>query len=177
MPNRRDVLNFGASLATVVALPAKAASGLPVEGSMPPLTGAVNWLNSAPLSPEDLRGKVVLVDFWTYSCINCLHALPHVRSWHEKYRDKGLVVVGVHTPEFGYEKNVASVKKALADLGVTFPVAMDNDYVIWRAFNNRYWPAHYFVDAQGRIRFHHYGEGEYEHSERVIQQLLLEAAG
>ncbi|HWK61571.1 MAG TPA: cytochrome c biogenesis protein DipZ [Eoetvoesiella sp.] len=151
------------------------ASSLPVEGLMPSLDGAVQWLNSPPLSSKDLRGKVVLIDFWTYSCINCLRTLPYVRAWADKYRDQGLVVIGVHAPEFAFERNVANVKKAVADLGVDYPVAIDNNYAIWKAFNNQYWPAHYFVDAQGRIRFHHFGEGGYDKSERVIQQLLAEA--
>jgi thiol-disulfide isomerase/thioredoxin len=148
---------------------------LPVEGALPPLSGAVQWLNSAPLTAESLEGKVVLVDFWTYSCINCLRTLPYVRAWAEKYRAQGLVVIGVHAPEFAFEKNVDNVRKAVADLRITYPVAIDNDYAIWRAFSNEYWPAHYFIDAQGRIRHHHFGEGEYEESEHVIQQLLAEA--
>ena len=148
---------------------------LPDEGAVPPLTGAVEWLNSPPLTAEQLRGKVVLVDFWTFGCINCRNALPYVREWHRKYKDQGLVVVGVHAPEFAYEKNINNVKRALKDLGIEFPVAVDNNFVIWRAFNNNYWPANYFVDAQGRVRFHHFGEGEYEKSEQVIQQLLEEA--
>ena len=147
---------------------------LPVEGQIPSLAGAVQWLNSEPLTAEALQGKVVLVDFWTYSCINCLRALPYVKSWAEKYKDQGLVVIGVHAPEFAFEKDPANVKKAVADLGVTYPVALDNDYKIWRAFNNHYWPAHYFIDASGRIRHHHFGEGEYEESEKVIRQLLAE---
>lgn len=148
---------------------------LPVEGNVPPFTGAVEWLNSPPLTVEQLRGKVVLVDFWTFGCINCRNALPYVREWERKYRDQGLVVIGVHSPEFAYEKNIRNVKKALVDLGISFPVAVDNNFAIWRAFGNNYWPAHYFVDAKGRIRFHHFGEGEYEKSEQVIQQLLQEA--
>ncbi|MEJ8821279.1 cytochrome c biogenesis protein DipZ [Variovorax humicola] len=152
-----------------------AAGGLPVEGAMPSLAGAVQWLNSAPLTAEQLRGKVVLVDFWTYSCINCLRALPYVRAWSDKYKDKGLIVIGVHAPEFAFEKNVDNVRKAVKDLKVDYPVAIDNDYAIWRAFNNEYWPAHYFIDAKGNIRHHHFGEGEYVESERVIQQLLAEA--
>jgi cytochrome c biogenesis protein CcdA/thiol-disulfide isomerase/thioredoxin len=151
------------------------AAGLPVEGRAPSLAGAVEWLNSPPLSVEGLKGKVVLVDFWTYSCINCLRALPYVRAWAEKYRDQGLVVIGVHAPEFAFEKDPANVKRAVADLGLTYPVAIDNNYAIWRAFDNHYWPAHYFIDAQGRIRHHHFGEGDYEGSEKVIQQLLAEA--
>ena len=148
---------------------------LPIEGAMPPLTGAVEWLNSPPLTREDLKGKVVLIDFWTYSCINCLRAIPYVRAWAEKYKDHGLVVIGVHAPEFAFEKNIKNVRSAVADLKIDYPVAIDNDYAIWRAFNNQYWPAHYFIDAEGRIRHHHFGEGDYAESERVIQQLLAEA--
>jgi cytochrome c biogenesis protein CcdA/thiol-disulfide isomerase/thioredoxin len=148
---------------------------LPVEGTLPSLDGAVEWLNSKPLTAEALRGKVVLVDFWTYSCINCLRTIPYVRAWAQKYKDDGLVVIGVHTPEFAFEKQPANVRKALADLKIDYPVAIDNNYSIWRAFNNMYWPAHYFIDAQGRIRHHHFGEGEYAKSEEVIRQLLREA--
>lgn len=149
---------------------------LPVEGMMPPLTGATEWINSPPLTAEQLRGKVVLVDFWTYSCINCVRAIPYVRAWDEKYRGQGLVVIGVHTPEFAFEKSSANVRDAVRRFGIAYPVAMDNDYAVWRAFRNQYWPAHYFIDAQGRIRHHHFGEGDYDGSERVIQQ-LLKAAG
>jgi len=148
---------------------------LPVEGQLPPLDGAVQWLNSPPLDAQALKGKVVLVDFWTYSCINCLRSLPYVKAWADKYRDQGLVVIGVHAPEFAFERNVDNVTKAMKDLGIHYPVAIDNEFKIWRAFNNEYWPAHYFADAQGRIRYHHFGEGEYAESERVIQQLLREA--
>jgi len=148
---------------------------LPVEGQLPPLTGAVQWLNSPALDAQALKGKVVLVDFWTYSCINCLRTLPYVKAWAEKYRDQGLVVIGVHAPEFAFERDVGNVTKAMKELGINYPVAIDNDYRIWRAFNNEYWPAHYFADAQGRIRYHHFGEGDYAESERVIQQLLREA--
>ncbi|MDR6916353.1 cytochrome c biogenesis protein CcdA/thiol-disulfide isomerase/thioredoxin [Pseudomonas sp. 3296] len=153
----------------------KASGALPIEGHLPALDGAVQWLNSAPLTAQALKGKVVLVDFWTYSCINCLRTLPYVKAWAEKYRDQGLVVIGVHAPEFAFERDVGNVTKAMKDLGINYPVAIDNDYKIWRAFNNEYWPAHYFADAQGRIRYHHFGEGEYAESERVIQQLLREA--
>jgi cytochrome c biogenesis protein CcdA/thiol-disulfide isomerase/thioredoxin len=148
---------------------------LPVEGDLPSLAGATEWLNSLPLSAEALKGKVVVVDFWTYSCINCLRSIPYVRAWAEKYKDQGLVVIGVHAPEFAFERNIGNVKKAVSDLGITYPVAVDNEYAIWRAFGNQYWPAHYFVDAAGHIRHHHFGEGEYDESERVIQQLLAEA--
>ena len=155
--------------------PGAADSALGVEGRLPSLAGAVQWLNSDPLTPEALRGKVVLIDFWTYSCINCLRAIPYVRAWDAKYRDQGLVVIGVHAPEFAFEKNVANVRKASADLQIRYPIAIDNNYAIWRAFDNRYWPAHYFIDAEGRVRHHHFGEGAYDESERVIQQLLAEA--
>ena len=154
---------------------AGSAMGLSSEGSLPPLDGAAQWLNSPPLTKAALEGKVVLVDFWTYTCINCLRTLPYVRAWAEKYGRDGLVVVGVHTPEFAFEKDLGNVRKAVADLGIRYPVAVDNDYSIWRAFGNQYWPAHYFVDAQGRIRHHHFGEGDYQESERILQQLLAEA--
>lgn len=148
---------------------------LPVEREMPSLSGATQWINSPPLSKEELKGKVVLVDFWTYSCINCLRSLPYVNQWAEKYKDKGLVVIGVHTPEFAFEKNADNVKQAVKDLKISYPVAMDNNYAIWGVFNNSYWPAHYFIDAKGRIRYHHFGEGEYDLSEKVIRSLLIEA--
>jgi len=144
------------------------------EGPMPDLSGAVGWINSPALSSKSLRGKVVVIDFWTYSCINCLRALPYVEGWAEKYKDSGLVVIGVHTPEFAFEKERANVEKAVRDLKISYPVAIDSDYKIWQAFNNQYWPAHYFIDGKGRIRYHHFGEGEYDESERVIQQLLKE---
>jgi cytochrome c biogenesis protein CcdA/thiol-disulfide isomerase/thioredoxin len=154
---------------------AQATDALPVEGMLPSLNGAVEWLNSAPLTAQQLKGKVVLIDFWTYSCINCLRSLPYTKAWAEKYRDQGLVVIGVHAPEFAFERNVNNVRKAVKDQGINFPVAVDNNYAIWRAFNNQYWPAHYFIDAKGQIRHHHFGEGEYARSEQVIQQLLEEA--
>ena len=150
-------------------------AALPVEGQMPSLDGAIEWINSAPLATRELRGKVVLVDFWTYSCINCLRSLPYVRAWAEKYKAQGLVVIGVHAPEFAFEKQLPNVRQAVKDLHVDYPVAVDNDWTIWRAFKNNYWPAHYFIDAQGRVRHHHYGEGDYDVSETVIQQLLREA--
>ena len=162
----------------VMMMKAKSAAqteALPVEGPLPMLSGAVEWLNSPPLTAEGLKGKVVLVDFWTYSCINCLRAIPYVRAWAEKYKDQGLVVIGVHAPEFAFEKNIGNVKKAVSDLKIDYPVAIDNDYAIWKAFNNDYWPAHYFIDAEGRIRHHHFGEGDYEELEKVIQHLLAEA--
>jgi len=144
------------------------------EGEMPDLGGAIAWLNSPPLSRKALHGKVVLVDFWTYSCINCLRSLPYVEAWANKYKDAGLVVIGVHTPEFAFEKDRANVEKAVRDLKITYPVAIDSDYNVWRAFNNEYWPADYFIDGQGRIRHHFFGEGDYAGSERIIQQLLKE---
>jgi cytochrome c biogenesis protein CcdA/thiol-disulfide isomerase/thioredoxin len=144
------------------------------EGPMPDLNGAIAWINSPPLTRDSLRGKVVMIDFWTYSCINCLRTLPYVEAWAAKYKDAGLVVIGVHTPEFAFEKDEGNVEKAVRDLKVTYPVAIDSDYKIWQAFNNEYWPAHYFIDGKGRIRYHHFGEGQYDESERVIQQLLKE---
>jgi cytochrome c biogenesis protein CcdA/thiol-disulfide isomerase/thioredoxin len=153
----------------------KAGEPLPVEGTMPSLDGATQWLNSAPLTAASLHGKVVLVDFWTYSCINCIRALPYVRAWAEKYKDHGLVVIGVHSPEFAFEKDPGNVRDAVKKFDIAYPVALDNDYTIWKAFSNEYWPAHYFIDAKGQIRHHHFGEGEYEQSEDVIRQLLTEA--
>jgi thiol-disulfide isomerase/thioredoxin len=148
---------------------------LPIEGELPSLGGANEWLNSPPLTAAGLRGKVVLVNFWTYTCINWLRTLPYIRAWAEKYKDHGLVVFGVHTPEFTIEKNVDNVRRAAKDMRVGYPIAIDNDYAVWRVFNNHYWPAAYFVDAQGRIRHHQFGEGDYERSEMIIQQLLAEA--
>ena len=150
-------------------------SDLPVEGAAPSLDGAVTWLNSEPLTTAQLRGKVVLVDFWTYSCINCIRTIPYVRAWAEKYKDQGLVVIGVHAPEFAFEKNVDNVKKAIADFKIGYPVAIDNDYRIWRAFENNYWPAHYLIDAKGQVRYQHFGEGNYRQTEQAIQDLLREA--
>jgi hypothetical protein len=152
-----------------------AVSRLPVEGDMPPLAGANGWLNSQPLRTRDLRGKVVLIDFWTYTCINWRRQLPYVRAWAGKYKDQGLVTIGVHTPEFSFEKNLENVRQAVKETRVDYPIAIDSDYAIWRAFNNAYWPALYLVDAQGRIRHHVFGEGEYEQSEQIIQELLNEA--
>jgi len=152
-----------------------AAVRLPIEGKMASLSSATEWLNSQPLTVAGLRGKVVLVDFWTYSCINWLRTLPYVRAWAEKYKDQGLVMIGVHSPEFEFEKSIDNVRRAAKDLRVEYPIAVDSDHGIWRAFKNAYWPALYFVDAQGRIRHHQFGEGAYEQSERTIQQLLAEA--
>ncbi|TBY79118.1 cytochrome c biogenesis protein DipZ [Rhizobium leguminosarum bv. viciae] len=150
-------------------------SDLPVEGPAPSLDGAVEWLNSEPLTTEQLRGKVVLVDFWTYSCINCIRTIPYVRAWAEKYAAQGLVVIGVHAPEFAFEKKIDNVKKAIGDFQIGYPVAIDNDYGIWRAFENSYWPAAYLIDAKGQIRYHHFGEGNYNRTEKAIQDLLREA--
>jgi cytochrome c biogenesis protein CcdA/thiol-disulfide isomerase/thioredoxin len=148
---------------------------LPVEGALPPLDGLGPWFNSPPLDLARLKGKVVVIDFWTYSCINCLRSIPYVKAWDEKYRKDGLVVIGVHAPEFAFEREPGNVAKAIQDLGIRYPVALDNGYNLWRALKNNYWPAHYFVDAQGRVRYHHFGEGDYAMSERVIRQLLAEA--
>jgi thiol-disulfide isomerase/thioredoxin len=148
---------------------------LPVEGELPSLAGATEWLNSPPLTSNGLRGRVVVVNFWTYTCINWLRQLPYVRAWAEAYHGQGLVVVGAHTPEFGFEHEADNVRRAVKDMGITYPVAIDSDYAIWRAFGNNYWPALYFADSQGQVRYHHFGEGEYEQSEMIIQQLLAEA--
>ncbi len=148
---------------------------LPIEGELPSLVGATTWLNSQPLTVDGLRGKAVLINFWTYTCINWLRQLPYVRAWAEKYKDQGLTVIGVHTPEFEFEKNIDNVRQASTEMKIDYPIAVDNDYAVWRAFGNRYWPALYFIDTQGRIRHHQFGEGKYEQSERVIQQLLSES--
>jgi cytochrome c biogenesis protein CcdA/thiol-disulfide isomerase/thioredoxin len=148
---------------------------LPSLGTLPTLDGLGPWFNSRPLTNQQLRGKVVLIDFWTYSCINCLRALPYVKAWDTKYRKDGLVIIGIHAPEFAFERDPANVAKAVQDLGVRYPVALDNQYRLWNALKNQYWPAHYFVDAEGRVRYFHHGEGEYAMSERVIRQLLAEA--
>jgi thiol-disulfide isomerase/thioredoxin len=148
---------------------------VPLEGTLPSLEIATTWLNSQPLSTAELCGKVVLIDFWTYTCINWLRSLPYVRAWAEKYQEHGLVVIGVHTPEFAFEHDIENVRQAARDRRISYPIAIDNDYAIWRAFANHYWPALYFVDAQGHLRHHHFGEGEYEQSERVLQHLLAEA--
>jgi thiol-disulfide isomerase/thioredoxin len=166
-------LLIAAALAGATGDTARAA--LPVEGELPSLGGATGWLNSPPLTADALRGKVVLVDFWTYTCINWRRAQPYVRAWADKYRDKGLVMIGVHAPEFPFEKDAGNVGWAVKDMKIDYPVAMDNDFAIWRAFDNAYWPALYFVDAKGQIRHHKFGEGGYEESERVIHQLLAEA--
>ncbi|MFL5496986.1 MAG: thioredoxin family protein [Gemmatimonadaceae bacterium] len=145
------------------------------EGALPSLDGATQWLNSPPLTPAGLRGKVVLVDFWTYTCVNWLRTLPYVRAWGEKYRDQGLVVIGVHTPEFPFEKNLDNVRWAAKEMDVNYPIAVDSDYSVWRAFDNNYWPAVYVADANGRVRYHHFGEGAYDETEKVIQRLLGES--
>ncbi len=168
-------MTSGPSMSMTARPPAGAMPALGVEGGLPELDGATAWLNSPPLTKQGLRGKVVLIDFWTYSCINCLRAIPYVRAWAEKYKDKGLVVIGVHTPEFAFERNIDNVKQAMRELKIQYPVAIDNNFAIWRAFDNQYWPAHYFIDAEGKIRHHHFGEGKYDESEGVIRQLLAEA--
>ena len=157
---------------TAMEMPAQAQQSV---GELSSLSSATEWLNSQPLTAANLRGKVVLIDVWTYTCINWLRTVPYVRAWAAKYKDQGLVVIGVHTPEFGFEKNIDNVRRATEAMGLTFPIAVDNDYAIWRGFKNQYWPALYFVDAQGRTRHHQFGEGEYEQSEKFIQKLLKEA--
>ena len=150
------------------------ASGAGDEGALPDLSGATAWLNSPPLSQGELRGKVVLVNFWTYSCINSLRELPYMKAWAAKYKDAGLVVMGVHSPEFGFEKDLANVEEAVSSLKVSYPVPIDSAHSIWRAFDNEYWPADYFIDGKGRVRYHHFGEGEYVESARIIRELLKE---
>ena len=175
-PSASQVATPGFGLvSTASAAPATPASGLPVEGRLPPLDGAVEWVNSAPLTTDQLRGKVTLVYFWTYSCINCIRTLPYLRAWADKYKDQGLTVVGVHTPEFAFEKVPENVRRAISGFRIGFPVAVDSNHRIWNAFQNSYWPAAYFVDAHGNIRHHQFGEGDYATSERVIQALLAEA--
>jgi len=148
---------------------------LPIEGDLPSFGPAREWLNSTPLSPAGLRGKVVLIDIWNYSCINWIRQLPYVRAWAEKYKDRGLVVIGVHSPEFDFETNIDNVRRAVKAMGVTYPIVLDSDHGIWRALDNEAWPALYFVDANGHIRHHYYGEGAYDQSEQILQQLLAEA--
>jgi thiol-disulfide isomerase/thioredoxin len=154
----------------------RVAAQLPTEGNMPSLDDATAWINSPPLTANGLRGKVAVVNFCTYSCINWLRSLPYVRAWDEKYKNQGLVVVGVHSPEFGFEKDLNNVRRALKDMRIDYPVAVDNDHAVWRAFSNNYWPALYFVDARGNIRHHKFGEGDYEQSELIVQRLLAEPA-
>jgi len=172
----------GSVAATLMAVSAAGAaepfrSKLPVEGTAPGFDGAVTWLNSAPLSSKQLRGKVVLVDFWTYSCINCIRTVPYVRAWASKYRDQGLAVVGVHTPEFKFEQDLSNVNAAVGRFQIDFPIAVDSNQTIWQAWGNRYWPAYYLVDANGKIRYKQFGEGNYDKMERAIQSLLAEASG
>jgi thiol-disulfide isomerase/thioredoxin len=152
-----------------------AAAQLTIEGKLPSFDGATGWLNSQPLPAAGLRGKVVLVDFWTFTCVNWLRTLPYLRAWNARYKDRGLVVIGAHTPEFSVEHEIENIRRAAQQMRVDYPIAVDNDYAVWRAFDNAYWPAVYIADAQGRIRYHHFGEGEYEQTEKVIQQLLREA--
>jgi thiol-disulfide isomerase/thioredoxin len=179
---RRFVATAASALAAVqfgIAGCANAQAGadvrLPAEGSFPSLGGATGWLNSQPMTPASLRRKVVLIDFWTYTCVNWRRTLPYVRAWAARYKDHGLVVIGVHTPEFSFEHNLDNVRWAIQDMNIDYPVAIDNNYAIWNAFNNEYWPALYFIDAKGRIRHHQFGEGKYQQSELTLQQLLTEA--
>ena len=172
--NRRALLGTLLAAGAARALGAPATAGLHDHGTAPEFTGIERWLNSPPLQLEGLRGKVVLVDFWTYSCINCIRTLPHVNRWAEAYQAAGLVVVGVHTPEFAFERSTSNVEAAIRRFGIKHPVAQDNRYATWKAYANQYWPAHYLVDARGRIRYKHFGEGDYARTEAAIQQLLNE---
>ena len=171
---QRLINPYHISIRAIVTARAAPRSLLTDDGPMPGFKGGVAWLNSAPESSESLRGKVVLINFWTYTCINSLRALPYVKTWATKYQKPGLVVIGVHTPEFSFEKDQSNVEAAMRDLHVVYPVVMDNNYRIWQDFNNQYWPAFYIIDAKGRIRYEHFGEGDYDDSERVIQELLKE---
>jgi thiol-disulfide isomerase/thioredoxin len=167
-------LTYWISGAVLIFVVGAIAAGIGDEGRLPDFDGAVEWLNSAPLNNKALRGKVVLVNFWTYSCINSLREVPYMKAWAAKYKDVGLVVIGVHAPEFAFERGSANVKNAVQDLKIPYPIPIDSNHSIWQAFRNEYWPADYFVDAKGRIRYHHFGEGDYVKSERVIQALLKE---
>jgi thiol-disulfide isomerase/thioredoxin len=173
-PARREDRPRTGVIRSIAHWPASDAGALPDEGRLASFDGATAWLNSEPLTPERLRGRVVLVDFWTYTCVNWLRTLPYVRAWASKYEEAGLSVVGVHTPEFGFESNIENVIAQSRNLGVEYPVAVDSGYRVWEAFANRFWPAVYIADAQGRIRHHHFGEGEYPQTEMVIQRLLLD---
>jgi thiol-disulfide isomerase/thioredoxin len=166
-------MNSNQRLSGVIRPEATARS--PIEDELASFGSATGWLNAEPLTAADLRGKVVLIDFWTYTCINWLRTLPYIRAWAEKYKDHGLVTVGVHTPEFEFEENIDNVRRAAKDMHVDYPVAIDNGYTIWHAFKNEYWPALYLIDARGNVRYHHFGEGAYEQSETIIQKLLAEA--
>lgn len=165
---------FALISALLIHLGCAKAAELPILGEMPEFQGIERWYNSQPLTKESLKGKVVLIDFWTHGCINCIHTIPYVKAWHEKYKNAGLVIIGVHSPEFDYEKKPENIQKALEKFGITYPVAVDNQMSTWRAYHNQYWPAFYYIDVRGKIRFTHFGEGEYEKSEQVIQELLKE---
>ena len=170
-----DALKFPTAHVGIRGAADGTAMHLPRHGNLPSLAGATEWLNSPPLTAAELRGNVVLIDFWTYTCINWLRTLPYLREWVIKYKDDGLVVIGVHTPEFPFERNADNVQRIIEDRGIDYPVATDNDHAVWRVFSNMYWPALYLADADGSIRYHHFGEDRYEQSERAIQQLLVEA--
>ena len=171
------VASSAAAIAGFVASPAAInPPSLAANQAAPEFTGIDKWLNSDPLTMQQLRGKVVLVDFWTYTCINCIHVLPHVESWNQKYKDQGLVVVGVHTPEYSFEHDTDNVQKAIKHLGITYPVAQDNHYATWNAYDNQYWPAFYLVDKKGRVVYTHFGEGDYDQTEAKIKALLAENA-
>lgn len=172
MPHFLKTLSIAAVLATAAAQGTAQAAPPPA----PEFAGIQQWLNSEPLTMKSLRGKVVLVDFWTYTCINCIRTLPYVTGWHRKYKDKGLVVVGVHTPEFPFERSTDNVRKAIGRFGIQYPVAQDNSYATWEAYRNQYWPAVYLIDKQGRVVYSHFGEGRYEETEAAIQRLLAQPA-
>ena len=168
---------FHTLAAIALSTAAFTATAAPAGTTAPEFTGIQQWLNSAPLAMRQLRGKVVLVDFWTYTCINCVRTLPYVKGWHEKYKDQGLVVVGVHTPEYPFERSTDNVKAAIKRFGITYPVAQDNQYATWGAYNNQFWPAVYLIDKQGKVVYQHFGEGAYAATEAKIRTLLAEPAG
>ena len=173
MLNWLKTLTAAAALATLPVL-GHAAAAAPAMPTAPEFTGIDNWLNGPPLTLQQLRGKVVLVDFWTYTCINCIHTLPYVKQWNEKYRNQGLTVIGVHTPEYPFERDTGNVKTAIGRFGISYPVAQDNEYSTWNAWGNQYWPAFYLVDRKGHIVYSHFGEGNYAQTEAAIQHALAE---
>jgi|SRR5690606_26167185 len=170
----KTILKTLLATSALVIANAQAATPLASQGQAPEFTGIEKWLNSEPLTMQQLKGKVVLVDFWTYSCINCIRTLPHVKSWYDKYKDQGLVVIGVHTPEYPFERSTGNVQSAIKRLGIPYPVAQDNQYATWKAYNNRYWPAVYLSNKKGRIVYQHFGEGSYQETEATIRALLAE---
>ena len=178
MLSRLKTLALATTVVTAIAASAASESAVaaPLQNgpAAPEFTGISNWLNSSPLTLQQLRGKVVLVDFWTYTCINCINTLPYVKDWNQKYKDQGLTVIGVHTPEYPFERDTGNVKTAITRFGISYPVAQDNHYATWSAYNNQYWPAFYLIDKQGKVAYTHFGEGDYAQTEAAIQALLAQ---